>query len=163
MNQARAREHLLQYGIILSRQDGPTAERWLTTPLDKPGGRRCFATIRAAVEHWDEQARWLAFDTALAQATVGQERARETANLVATDDEIEKKESAAPSPIRASFPNNWKEVVKAWVDREGSIAGIDISQVLKHARTQREASCQPQGTDVNHVYGVAEQRCSLKG
>lgn len=156
MNQAQARKHLIQYGICLSRQDDSTAERWLTTPSNTPGSGLCFATIRAAVEHWDEQARWLAFDTALAQATLAQERVRETIDLVAPDEKMEKKESNAPAVIRASLPNNWKEVVKAWVDREGSIAGIDISQVLTHARTQGEASCQPREMDANHAYGVAE-------
>lgn len=156
MNQARARRHLIQYGICLSRQDGPTAERWLTTPCNKPGGRRCFATIQAAVGHWDEQARWLAFDTALAKATLAQERGGEATDLVVADDELERKASAAAPAILVSFPSNWKEVVKAWVNREGSIAGIDISQVLTHARTEEEASCRPREMDADHVYGVAE-------
>lgn len=91
MNQAKARKHLIQYGICLSRQVGPIAERWLTTPCNKPGGRRCFATIQAAVGCWDEQARWLAFDTALAKATLAQERGREAPDLVAAEDEMERR------------------------------------------------------------------------
>lgn len=162
MNQARARKHLIQYGICLSRYDGPAEERWLTTPSNNPDTQHCFATIRAAVEYWDEQARWLAFDTAITDVTLAQERARDAADLVVDDGKMEKQHSIAPALIRASFPHNWKEIVKAWVDREGSIAGIDISQVLTHARTQQEASCQPRGTDADHVYGVAQQRCSPK-
>ncbi|HDS1565619.1 TPA: hypothetical protein QEL18_001014 [Stenotrophomonas maltophilia] len=158
MNQARAKKHLLQLGICLSRQDGPSAERWLTTASNSPENRRCFATIRAAVEHWDEQARWLAFDTALAQVTLAQEKAQGSPHLIANNDTVKRNMSTASSAIRASFPKNWKDIVKAWVGREGSIAGIDISKVLTHARTEEKALRPPPKVDANYVYRVAKQR-----
>ena len=161
MNQTRAQKRLNKYGISLSREDHGV-KRWLTTPVNHVEDRRQFSSIRTALEYWDGQARWLAFDTALATAILEHAETLERNDRLAFDEWMEGDDGLMPeamttASLHTSFPKNWKEVVRTWVVQRGSIAGIDIFHALKHARLERQAHSPPSEREAKHDHGVAER------
>ncbi|CAD1789475.1 MULTISPECIES: hypothetical protein [Xanthomonas] len=168
MNQTRAKNYLHRYGICLSRQDDRKSKEWLTTPANNPEKRLSFPTILAAIEYWDCQARWLAFDTALAAAALEHAKSLGIADRIAFDECIDGADAPMPeammnSSMRATFPKDWRNLVQAWTAREGSIAQIDIFRTLKHARSEQQNPSPPRERETKNEHRMAERRDCLKG
>ncbi|MCC5095369.1 MULTISPECIES: hypothetical protein [Xanthomonas] len=148
---------------MLSRQDARESDRWLTRPANDVEDWRCFPSIRAAIEYWDERARWVAYDTALAKVLVEHAMTLDLEDRAAFDQWIDVSAGSMPEVMtnlctQVSFPSNWKEVIQGWVAREGSIARVDISQVLKHARSEQKAPSLPSEREAKNDHRMAERR-----